>query len=209
MRKSYILAKTFKNGNKVEHQCNECGKSFWITQSRHLKNEGKFCSRQCFNIYIRKTYRGKYHPAWKGGGISRICDTCGKKFITKPNSIKRGFGKYCSHRCAIIPKNIHRKQKDTDIERLIEDALINRKIPFTKQVPLLNITIVDFLLPKDIVVYCDGDYWHGLPERIKTDKKQTKILLSAGYKVFRFSGKQIKQSPLKCVDALNYWNEDK
>jgi len=94
------------------------------------------------------------------------------------------------------------KQHDTDIERLIEDELIRRDIPYTKQVPLLGITLVDFLLPHDTVIYCDGDYWHSKSKTITRDTNQGFMLTFYGYKVFRFWGKDIKKSAKKCIDKI-------
>jgi len=206
-RKEYLYAKTFKNGTKVKRACEICGKEFWIIPSRVKKGEGRYCSRKCFHIFVKKNWKKEKHPAWKGGLKKRICETCGKEFFTRKSTIKDGYGQYCCHRCAIIPKNLNRKQKDTDIERLIEDELIKRNIPYTKQVPLLKITITDFLLPKDTVIYCDGDYWHSLPGRKEVDESQNVALKLAGYNVFRFSGKEIKKSPSACIDKMNYIND--
>jgi len=205
-RKTYLYAKTFPNGTKVKRTCKVCGSIFWITPYRVKKGQGKFCSHKCSGKWRRKYLQGKNHPHWKGGLPERICKTCGKKFISQRCSVKAGYGNYCSHRCAVIQINLRRKSQDTDIERLIEDELTKQNIPFTKQVPLLKITIVDFLLPKDIVVYCDGDYWHSFPERKKVDNNQNLTLISAGYKVFRFTGKEIKKSPKECIDKINYPN---
>ena len=94
------------------------------------------------------------------------------------------------------------KRADTLIERLIEDELIRRNIPYTKQVPLLGITIVDFLLPNDIVIYCDGDYWHNLPKRKSRDFNQDFMLTFHGYRVFRFTGKEIKRSARDCIAKI-------
>jgi very-short-patch-repair endonuclease len=116
--------------------------------------------------------------------------------------MKNGQGKFCSLRCATIYKNIYQKKHDTDIERLIENELIRRNIPYTKQVPLLGITLVDFLLPNDTVIYADGEFWHDKPEVIKRDANQDFILTFYGYKVYRFTDKEIKKSAKKCVDKI-------
>jgi len=145
---------------------------------------------------------GQNNPSWKGGKTKIICKVCGKEKDVKQSEIKKGYGKFCSLKCSAIHRNIHQKKHDTDIERLIENELIRRNIPYTKQVALLGVTLVDFLLPHDTVIYCDGDYWHSL-EKVKTrDITQDFILTFYGYRVFRFAEKEIKKSTKKCIDII-------
>jgi len=145
---------------------------------------------------------GKNSPNWKGGEVKIICKLCGKEKYIVPALIKWNKGKFCSHRCAGIWGIKHQNKKDTLIERLIENELIKRDIPYTKQVPLLGITLVDFLLPNDKIIYCDGDYWHDLPKIKKRDINQDFVLAFYGYKIFRFKEKEIKESVKKCVDKI-------
>jgi very-short-patch-repair endonuclease len=155
------------------------------------KNKGKFI--------------GKKSSLWRGGMATIICEVCGKKKDNISLShIKRGQGKFCSLRCSTISNNIHQKNHDTNIERLIENELIRRNIPYTKQIPLLGITIVDFLLPQDIVIYADGDYWHSLPKAKTKDLNQDFILTFHRYKVFRFTETEIKKSVKKCIDKIKW-----
>ena len=145
-------------------------------------------------------FKKKLSEANKGEKIKCKCLVCNKRFEVVPSRIKRNGGKFCSNRCHGIWTMKHIKQKDTVIERLIEDELIYKNIPYTKQVPLLGITLVDFLLPHDTVIYCDGDYWHSTKKRREKDKKQNSRLTSNGYKVFRFTETEIKKSARKCIE---------
>jgi very-short-patch-repair endonuclease len=106
------------------------------------------------------------------------------------------------------------KNRITSIELKIERELRKRNIYYKKQLPLLNRTVVDFYLPKyKVVIYCDGSFWHnskwaekqGVREK---DRKQSKILIANGYKVFRFPEIKINKSPKKCVDkVIKYINQ--
>ncbi len=96
----------------------------------------------------------------------------------------------------------------TQIELKIKAELERRSLHFQEQVPLENITVVDFYLPDNrIVIYCDGDYWHkgewakkyNIPRK---DKWQTKVLENRGYKVYRFSEAAILDSPASCVNSI-------
>ena len=100
------------------------------------------------------------------------------------------------------------KNRITSIELKMEKELGKRNIYYKKQFPLLNKTVVDFYLPKhNIVIYCDGTFWHrskwaekeGVVEK---DRKQTKFLSTNGFKVFRFSETEINSSVEKCINKV-------
>lgn len=106
------------------------------------------------------------------------------------------------------------RNRITSIELKIEKELGKRPIYYKKQFPLLNRTIADFYLPRyRVVIYCDGSFWHGSKWAEKQgvrekDRKQVKILISNGYKVFRFPEIKINKSPKKCVDeVIRYINQ--
>jgi len=96
----------------------------------------------------------------------------------------------------------------TTIELKVRGALLRANFKFKEQVPLKEITVVDFYLPEyNIVIYCDGDYWHkgGWAKKHKVpnkDKWQTKILENEGYKVFRFSETEIERSADNCIELV-------
>jgi very-short-patch-repair endonuclease len=66
---------------------------------------------------------------------------------------------------------------------------------------------VDFLISFDffgslleIVVECDGHEWHERTKRqAARDKSRDRALQSLGYKVFRFTGSEINEAPLRCA----------
>jgi len=93
--------------------------------------------------------------------------------------------------------------KETSIEIAIERELIKRHIYYDKQVPIfIAHTVVYFLLPNKIIIYCDGDYWHNLPNNKNRDINQDFILTFNGYKVYRFMETEIKKSAKNCVDKI-------
>ena len=116
--------------------------------------------------------------------------------------VKKGGGIFCSRKCLAIWKLQHTKTRDTDIERLMESALVNRNIPYLKQVPIGGIALVDFLLSNKIIIQCDGDYWHSEKKNKGRDRKQDLVLFSKGYRVYRFWGSEIKKSANDCIDKI-------
>lgn len=51
-----------------------------------------------------------------------------------------------------------------------------------------------------IIVECDGYDYHSSKEQIKKDNERDMILKTAGYDVVRFTGSQIFNDPIKCVE---------
>jgi len=99
------------------------------------------------------------------------------------------------------------KKKDTLIERIVENILISNNIIFEKQYPY-KLGVADFWLPKsNLIVECDGDYWHNIPHMIKRDIKQTKYLESNGYYVLRLKEYEIKKNPEKVEQMILNMNE--
>lgn len=95
------------------------------------------------------------------------------------------------------------KKQDTTIEQKIEEGLKKNNIYYKKYVPLCNITVVDFYLPKfNLAIYADGDYWHSLPLVKNRDKKQDSILKQNGYRVFRFWEREINKSVDDCIRRI-------
>lgn len=95
------------------------------------------------------------------------------------------------------------KRQDTTIERKIEEGLKKNHIYYKKYIPLCNITVADFYLPKyKLVIYADGDYWHSLSLVKNRDKKQNIILKQNGYQVLRFWEHEINRSVGECVNKI-------
>ena len=145
--------------------CLVCQKEFY----NYPSDDRRYCSIKCAGI----------------GNIKqeiRTCEYCGKEFSTNKKRVRT----LCSRQCALLCR------RQTDIEKIIEDWLTNNKIEYQKQVPLCGITIVDFLIKPNIVIYCDGDYWHKQPLLKRKDYLQNITLKANGYKVIRLWGSDIK-----------------
>lgn len=186
--------------------CKSCGKTLKIRPSRINKN-GNFCNSKCLGVWFSKSRTGKGNPLWKKK-VKVNCKVCNKEREILPSRLAIGKGLFCSKRCKVIFENCHRKTNGTCIELAIEQELIKRKIQHEKQVVIsIAKTVVDFLLPNKIVIYCDGVYWHkserakkkGVPSR---DCRQDFLLGMNGYKVFRFTDIEIMKSARRCVNKV-------
>lgn len=155
---------------------------------------------------ISKKYNQKEnHPRWRDN-ISTTCITCNKKIIGKECFIKNR--KFCSKKCQskyyyidflnrrkkmIIPK------QDTSIEIKIQNFLKQLNIEyFTHQ--YINIKHgyqCDVLIPSlNIVIECDGNYWHRYPTGNDIDHIRTSELIEKGFKVLRLWESEIKEMTL-------------
>ena len=94
------------------------------------------------------------------------------------------------------------KRWDTRIELLIERELQRRKIPYKKQVLIEMVAMVDFLLPSQIIIQCDGEYWHGKKIVKNRDWNQDFLLSFKGYEVFRLKESDILKSPTKSISRI-------
>lgn len=185
-------------GGKIKRACIVCNKTFYKIPSKIKKYGGRFCSNECKNKYLV----GKNHNHWQGGKRKRICQHCNKIFYTYQNQIRRGYGRFCRKSCFSIWNMKNQKKEDTDIELIMEAELKRQYITYSKQVPIIGIALVDFLLSNKIIIQCDGEFWHSKPEVIIRDIKQNKNLKASGYKVYRFNGIEIKNSVQKCLDKI-------
>lgn len=185
-------------GLPVERQCAYCGKTFALQKP---SDKQRFCSRACG--YANR--QGERAPNWNPDMPVKECFICGKQFrvLAKATADIRLT---CSRRCkAIWQKKYHQPSKATDIERITEQALQQRGWLYRSQVPMCAVAIVDFYLPAiRTILFCDGDYWHSLPEHIERDKKQDEVLRSRGFTVIRLRGSAILKDIDACLSAIEY-----
>ena len=121
---------------------------------------------------------------WKGVKVN--CKVCGKEFKKKPNHFNRSDNHFCSRKCWSIGHIL--PVKDTKIELKIQNFLKQLGIEFfTHQYMHIEHKYqCDILIPSmNIVIECDGDYWHKYPIGNDIDHIRTKELLEKGFKVLR------------------------
>lgn len=188
------------------HTCTRCGIEFEYSGFVSRCNKCRVTCEKCGN------------PVKDRGNLCGSCRTYSPRKMVKclfdgcENEIRydKHRAGYCrehtdwsNHAKRISEYNRSNKGK-TSIEIAIENELKNSGEVFIDQFTLLDgLTVVDFFIPsKKIVIYCDGDYWHGKEKVANRDEKQNEALRRNGYKVFRFSEKDIKKSPAECVARI-------
>lgn len=77
------------------------------------------------------------------------------------------------------------KKNITSIEIKMKEEFDKFGLDYIQQFPLCNGKfIVDFYVPSNrMIIECNGEYWHRLPERIKRDEKLRKFAKAMGIKL--------------------------
>jgi len=201
----------------IDLVCEYCERIYHVDSRRALKTS-RYCSKECFNnsrfgknnpihrvnnrkLVNRKIAEGlkkskKFQKAKRSHKKSRRIKEALAKSTYSPTKETRQ--KYREN--ALRTLKILQKKKSSGIERKTEKILKKYKIIYETQKSLLGITRVDFYIPGlNTIVYCDGDYWHNLPNYIERDKRQNRLLKKAGYTVLRFWEHDINKTEAKCV----------
>ena len=156
--------------------CFQCKTLFkcWVSSRR------KFCSRKC------------YDTCQKDSCEKRQCLWCGQVFETWD----KGNQRYCCKRCAFASTG------ETDIEKIFREELDKKGFRY-EQYRKIGPFFVDFYLPdQNIIIECDGIHWHTKPEVIKRDIRKNQQLQNDGFKLFRFTDKEIKQDIDRCIKKI-------
>jgi len=198
---------------KQERLCKVCGNKFWATKPQIDHGFGIFCSRKCqHETYPPKVKKkciecGKYVFVWpshapltkycsekcrddsKRDYVSSVCRKCSKKFKLPRSDWNRGRGNFCTYRCYLTYRG------PSTLEEKMERVLNSLKIKFEREIKFKRFH-VDFLIDKlKLVIECDGEYWHLMPKIQDRDRRKEMYLQSLGYRVLRFSGRQIINLP--------------
>lgn len=146
--------------------------------------------------------------------IKQISNTLTQTYINNPEIIEKQKETYKERfnaeersnraRKAVLTSRKKQGGKSSSIEKKFAQELKNRNIDYTEQVSMLEKFRVDFLINDNIIVECDGDYWHNLPNIIEKDKIRDKLLKEKGFIVYRFWEHEINENVCKCVDSINH-----
>ena len=95
------------------------------------------------------------------------------------------------------------KYSGTTIEVAMREELSRRGISFLPNKQIGKKFNVDIFIEPNIVIECDGDYWHSSVQAIEKDGRRDKELKELGYVIYRFWEHEIKADVSKCVDVIN------
>lgn len=177
---------------KITKTCQWCGNSFqampWNADKRI------WCSAKCTNEARRNT-TGPDHPLYKAKTPMQ-CEVCGSTRLVKPSLVHRF--RACSRRCAAIIK-LKENPRISSRELQVKSALDELGESYEQQ-KVIHHFIVDFYLPsRNLVIECDGSYWHSLPRSQRVSREKDDYFASAEIPIARLREEIIKTGALKAV----------
>ena len=109
------------------------------------------------------------------------------------------------------------RSKDTKIEKKTASMLRKNKIRYRRFPKVFGSP--DFVVEKKVIVFCDGDFWHGyqydrkkkppkkfwrdkIERNIERDRKVTRKLRADGWSVIRLWEHDIEKRPESCVRKI-------
>jgi very-short-patch-repair endonuclease len=190
------------SGKSAPLICIHCGNKF-VAKNRQTKTCGSICER-----IIRSQKTKAWHTRMgneqkllhfqgiieKTSATRRINNTpswnSGKTGIYSEETIEK-------IRSATLKQMENQVFRKTSIERIMEQYLIEKLIPYRYSV-ILEKRQFDFLLTElNVIIECDGDYWHANPKffpnphdwqikRKQIDQQKNMIAQRNGYQLLRF-----------------------
>ena len=109
------------------------------------------------------------------------------------------------------------RSKDTKIEKAMASLLRKNRIHYRKYPKLFGNP--DFIIEKKVLLFCDGDFWHGyqydkkkkpqkkfwrekIERNMKRDRKVTRTLRRDGWSVIRIWEHEIQKNPDRCIRKI-------
>jgi len=122
------------------------------------------------------------------------------------NSLKKYWAKFnkegrraISESWIIAGQIASQKANPSSIEKMICKVLDNLKIGYITQYRIKN-WLVDIYIPsKNLVIECNGTYWHSLPDRIRRDKKLENYIKRTNYKLVWLWEDEIHKNPERAL----------
>lgn len=103
----------------------------------------------------------------------------------------------------IVHLNQTYPNRNTSIERAVQEALSNRGYQFLTHVPVEGICQPDIVFPDQrVTIFCDGDYFHNLPKQQIKDQRHDLELRRRGWRVIRLWEHEINSDLKSCVDEI-------
>lgn len=185
----------------IEQTCPICGIIFPARWEATIQKRQQCCSNSCRSKLFGLRHRGDQNPIYKAR-VPCTCTACGKSFTKYPSRVHTARGNkadFCSRHCSTVHNHSVRKKR-TGIEVGMARLLTEAGIPFREQVSMYDRWVVDFVIDDwNLIVFCDGVYWHSKPKVAAKDRGQTRYLEKCGWNVLRFDDDDINNTPQSCL----------
>jgi very-short-patch-repair endonuclease len=152
------------------------------------------------NLKIGESSKGRKHSdaSKRKMAVSKIGDLN----PSKRSDVRAKLSLAASRADVIESKARKMPYSNTKIELLMQAELTRRGIPFKSSHQLFEKYNVDIFIEPNIVIECDGEYWHSLERMKLKDKRRDGALKTLGFRIYRFWGKDIEASVKACVDYV-------
>jgi len=188
-------------------------------------NKGKPCPRMIGNIYgfkkglipwnkglkgihlSRKTeFKKGNTPPFKGKSIPehiKLAKEAGyRRYVEKHGGPWKGKADDPKFREILFKAWQNNQKTDTSIELKVKEYLRELGIKYVHPYYLKPKFILDFYVPSlNLIIECDGDYWHSLPKVVKRDKAKNNYLTKRGFRLLRLPESLINQR-VECLGEL-------
>jgi very-short-patch-repair endonuclease len=148
----------------------------------------------------------------------RLCKNCSKIEFVVTRYLKNTYCRSCAYLLTrrkmtietiqkIRLKRIEQKNtnRDTSIELKVKEQLINNNIEFEQQFNLGNKFQCDFFIPKfNLIIECDGDYWHSRLDMKNRDKSKDGYAKACGYKLIRIKEHEINRDDFDIGEYIGF-----
>ncbi|MEO8678145.1 MAG: DUF559 domain-containing protein [Vicinamibacterales bacterium] len=186
-------------------------KSYQITDEQRAQisraHKGKAVSvetRKKLSAAHSGTIRSESARAALRAGWSRL-GSDGRKLRSRPglDALKRQWASLGPEERALRTEPGRRAAQlsnPSSLEVTVARLLDALQIEYTAQYPIGKF-IVDFYIPsRQIVLECDGEYWHSLPSAIEKDRRRDAWMIRNGYTVCRLPEREIASG--ECIVSL-------
>jgi very-short-patch-repair endonuclease len=149
---------------------------------------------------IGKIYIGSFKKGHTGGMTGRKHSLRTKLKMSKSAS---GTKRPWAVQNAVLGALALSQLKSTSIERKVYEELKNRGLLFEKQKLINGKFLVDVYIPSlNLIIECDGDYWHSLDRVIKRDKTKNAYLTKCGYNILHLTETEINKDTKIAIERI-------
>lgn len=154
---------------------------------------------------MSKNNHGKWMIGKKMSSKTKQKISQAKLGVTQSEEFKQKRKDWCKNNKTILSyagikgaKAASENNGPTNIELIVYNFLKRRNIKFEKQYLINNKFLVDAFIPQlNLIIECDGKYWHNMKHIIKKDKAENAYLKKCGYKLIRLTEKEILNGKFK------------
>lgn len=168
------------------YTCQQCGITF---ESRFIKHAPKFCSKRCKDESRKLGDRPPHTPT----KVSKNCERCGRLFWFYESVHPRGR-RFCSQSCSFRA----RRKGPTSIELAVRGWLTEMGVIFEVEFQFGRYLADTFLPDCQLIIECDGTYWHSSEKSKDRDRRKTLAAKQRGWRVLRLPQALIEQDPTEC-----------